>query len=64
MLLISVIDETFDGSNRRVIYGPVDVAKAARIYTLKENKTLYNADSDSQFANGTSPIPVLRKFEH
>ena len=51
-----VVDETFE--NGRRIYGPVDVAKAARIYGPFQTTT--NADSYAQFVSGESSN--LQKF--
>ena len=45
-----VVDEMFDGSSGRRIYGAKDLARAARIYGIALTQT--NADSYAQFANG------------
>ena len=50
-----IVDNMFDGTAGRRIYGPTDVAKAARIATQSNDFTLqaYNADTYAVFAQGT-----------
>ena len=50
-----IMDAMFDGSAGRRIYGPIDVAKAARIAARSDDFSLqaYNADTHAVFAQGT-----------
>lgn len=56
-----IIDGLFDGSAGRRIYGPLDVAKAARIATRSNDFSVqaYNADTYAVFAQGRIDFSFL-----
>ena len=56
-----IIDGMFDGTSGRRIYGPLDVAKAARIATQSNDFSVqaYNADTYAVFAQGTTGVSLL-----
>ena len=53
-----IVDSMFDGAAGKRIYGPKDVAKAARIASRENDFSLqaYNADTYAVFAQGTIAV--------